>query len=96
MGEDVPRDVYKGGFWWWSRGPMRVHVWRARRYGSRADWEGSHRTFLWGVLGLVHLLPCVREESELVCRHLTCTAEGRGKDLMDAIPTDELVSAIFV
>ncbi len=96
MGEDVPRDVRKGGFWWWSRGPVRVHGWRARRYGSRADCEGSHGTFLWGGVGLSPLLPCVREESELVCRHLTGTAEGMGKDLMDAIPADELVSALFV
>ena len=49
-----------------------------------------------GGVGLSPLLPCVREESELVCRHLTGTVEGRGKDLMDAIHADELVSALFV
>jgi len=96
MGEDVPRDDCKGGFWCWSRGPRRVHEWRARRYGSRADWEGSHGTFLWGGVGLFPLLPCVWEESELFCRHLTSDAEGKGKDLMDAIPDDELFSALFV
>jgi len=41
-------------------------------------------------------LPCVWEESELVCRHLTSAAEGRGKDFMDAFQADELVSALFV
>ncbi len=96
MGEDVPRDVCKGGFWWWSRGPRRIHGWRTRRYGSRADWEGSHGTFLWGCVGLSPLVPYVREASELICRHLTSNAEDRGKDLMDAIPADELVSALFV
>jgi len=53
------------------------------------------RSFGGGV-GLSPLLPCVREESESVCRHLTGVAEGRGKDLMDAILADELVSALFV
>ena len=49
-----------------------------------------------GGVGLSPRLPCVREESELVCRHLTCTAEDSGKDLMDAFHVDELVSALVV
>ena len=49
-----------------------------------------------GGVGLSPRIPCVREESELVCRHFKCVTEGRGKDLMDAILADELVSALFV
>ncbi len=49
-----------------------------------------------GGVGLSPRLPCVREESELVCRQLACTAEGRGKDSMDAFHVDELVSALIV
>ena len=96
MGEDVPRDVCKGKCWWWPRGPRWFHGWRVRIYGSRADLEGSHGECRWGGVGLSSRFPCVREESELVCRQLTCTAEGRGKDFMDAFHVDELVSALFV
>ena len=49
-----------------------------------------------GGVGLSPHLPCDREESELVCRHLICVAEGMGKDLMDAFHADELVSALLV
>ncbi len=96
MGEDVPRDGCVGGVWWGSAGPWRAHGWRARRYGSRADWEGSHGTLLWGGVGSSPHLSCAPEEYELVCRHVTCVAEGRGKDLMDAFYADELVSALLV
>ena len=92
MGEDVPRDVRKGGFWWWSRGPRRVHRLRARRYDSRADWEG----FRWGGVGLSPHLPCVGEEFELVCRNLTGVVEGMGKNLIVFFDADKLVYVPFV
>ena len=48
-----------------------------------------------GGVGSSPHLPCVREESELVCRRVRGVAEGRGKDLMDAFYADELVSALL-
>ena len=96
MGEDVPQDGCEGGVCWGFGGPWRAHGWRARRYGSRADWEGSHGTFRWGGVGSSPHFPCVREESEWVCRHVTGAAEDRGKNLMDAFRADELVSTLIV
>ena len=49
-----------------------------------------------GGVGYSPPLPCVREESELVYRRVTCAAEGRGPDLMDAVHVNELVSALVV
>ena len=57
--------------------------------------KGLMRRSAGGGVGLSPHLSRVREESELVCRHLTGAAEGRGKDLMDAFHADELVSALF-
>ena len=101
MRENVPRDGGEGVgqgvvFWWGSIGPWHTHSWYARRYGCRADWEGSRGTFPWGGVGSSPQLSCVREESELVCRHVTCAAEGMGKDLVDAFHADEMVFALFV
>ena len=95
-GKGVPRGVCKGGFWWGFGGPRWV-PWRgARGYGSRADREGSHGAVRWGGVGLSLRLPCIREESELLCRHVTCVAEGRAEYLIDPFNADELVSALFV
>jgi hypothetical protein len=49
-----------------------------------------------GGVGSSPQLSCVREESEFVYRHVTCVAEGRGKDLVDAFHVDELASALLV
>ena len=49
-----------------------------------------------GVVGSSPQLPCVREEYELICRHVIGAAEGRGKDLVDAVHVDEMVSALLV
>jgi hypothetical protein len=73
-------------------GPLEVcaGIWQPGRLG-RVSWGGPLR----GV-GLSLRLPCVREESELLCCHMTCAAEGRAEYLMDPFHDDELVSALFV
>jgi hypothetical protein len=101
LGEDVPWDggegVGRGGvFCLGYIGPWYTHGWDARGYGCRAEWEGSHETFHCDGVGSSPQLSCVREESELVCRHVAGAAEGRGKDLVDALHVDEFVSAFFV
>ncbi len=101
MGEDVPWDGGEGvgrgvvvslG----SIGPLYTHEWGAQRYGCRAEWEGSRGTSRCGGVGSSPQPSCVREESDLVCRHVAGAAEGRGKDLVDTFHVDELVSAFFV
>ena len=102
LGEDVHRDDGEGVgwgvvFWWGSIGPWHTHGWSARRYGCQADWEGSRGAFRWeGVGSSPPQIACVREESELVCRHVTSAAEGMGKDLVNAFHVDELVSVLLV
>ncbi len=49
-----------------------------------------------GGVGSSPHLPCVQEESEMICRNVKGAAEGRGKDLVDAFQADELVSTLFV
>jgi len=42
------------------------------------------------------LLPCVREDFELICRHVTSAAEGRSNDLVDTVHVDAFCSARLV
>ena len=62
----------------------------ARRPG-RVSWGGP-----LGGVGLSLRLPCIREESELFCRHVTCDAQGRCGYLMDPFNAGELVSDLIV
>ena len=101
LGEDVPLDGGEGGgrgvvFRWGSIGPWYTHGWGARRSECRAEWEGSRRTFFCGGVGPSPQHSCVREESDLVFRHVADAAEGMGKDLVNAITDDELGSAFLV
>ncbi len=68
----------------------------ARGYNCRTDWEGSRRSFHRRGVGSSPQLSCARKESELICRHVSGAAEGKGKTLVDAVLVDELVSALLV
>ena len=99
--DDASLDGGGGGgrgvvFCWGPIGPWYAPGWGVRRYGGRAEWEGSLGTFLCGGVGPSPIHSCVREESDLVFRHVADVAEGRGKDLVDAIHVDELGSSFIV